>query len=260
MEPLAATVLLTARSLDLYGDLRRRLESAGIRVIAAESAHELLERAREHAPQVVVVDRDIEPVMTAGLISSLLNYSPRPDVVLLSDERGDDPETIRRSLGLLHYGVKPVDGAALFDVIIAAMKARGVGAGLPIKRPALILCVDDDALYLNSLSRTLTRQGYRVYACEDAARAMESFLQVRPDLAIVDVMLPGVDGLDLAERIRDSTGGRVPVMMLSAVDSPAVLREAKSRGAWKYLTKPCPTRKVLEAVDSVLREAEEGGR
>jgi DNA-binding response OmpR family regulator len=258
MEQPVATVLLTARSLDLYADLRHRLEAAAVRVITAGTARELLDRAGEQGPQVVVLDRDVEPVMTAGLVASLLSFAPRPDVVLVSDEPPGDVETSREGLGLLHYGAKPVDGAALFDVILAALQARGAtAAAAPPKRPALILCVDDDALYLSSLTRTLTRQGYRVQACEDAARAMESFAPVRPDLAIVDVMLPGIDGLELAERIRNSTDGRVPILMLSAVDSPAVLREAKARGAWKYLTKPCPNREVLDAVDSVLRDSVE---
>jgi len=121
---------------------------------------------------------------------------------------------------------------------------------------ASILCVDDDSLYLSSIARLLGRKGYRVIPCENAARALQAFESLprdHPDLAIVDVMMPGTDGLDLTRRIRSLTKDRIPVVLLSAVGGDAAIRRGYDSGACLYLTKPCSPEMVLEVVDRVLR-------
>ena len=117
---------------------------------------------------------------------------------------------------------------------------------------ATILCVDDDGLFLNAVTRALARKGYHVIPCETPQRALEALSRGRPDAAIVDVMMPGMDGLELTERIQRLSKAQVPVILLSAAGGDAAVGRGMRSGARFYLTKPCPMEHVFSAVEAVL--------
>lgn len=256
MSTRAASVLFAARRMESLYELRTHLEIAGVRVFTAMSTGEVFERMREEAPDLVVLDQDIDAVTTPALILAIRTYVPSPDVILLVPELPVEPESARISLGLLHLLLKPVDEGDLYEKILARVKSRGLRLSLPQREAPLVMCVDDDALQLHSLQRLLTGHGYRVYACDSAPRALASFSDVRPDVAIVDLMMPGTGGLDLTEKIRSRTGGRVPVVLLSALNAATTRESARQRGAARVLVKPCPNKEVVAAVEAVLAEAD----
>jgi CheY-like chemotaxis protein len=256
MSARSATILVAARHLESLFELRTHLEIAGVRVYTATSTRELLERMREEAPDLVVLDKDVDPVTTPALILAIRTYSPSPDVILLSDDRPLESEAAPGSLGLLHSLPKPVDEVDLYQKILSRIEDRHLSLSLPQREAPLVLCVDDDALQLNALQRLLTGHGYRVFTCESALRALASFSDVRPDVAIIDIMMPGTGGLELTEKIRSRSGGRVPVVLLSALNTPTTRESARARGAARYLVKPCPNKEVVDAVEAVLAEAD----
>jgi len=247
---------LAARHPEAFYEVRSRLETAGVRVHAAPSTREALERMREEAPDLVVLDRDLEPVTTSALVLAMRTYTPTPDIILVSEEVPSDPETFVKTLGLLQIALKPVDEAALFESILDRFKELSVSLTLPQREAPLVLCVDDDSLQLSALTRVLSQHGYRVFTCETASGALEALSEVRPDVAILDIMMPGTGGLDLLEKIRSRSGGRVPVVLLTALNSASSHQAARARGASRYLTKPCPNKELVAAVESVLAEAE----
>jgi CheY-like chemotaxis protein len=111
-----------------------------------------------------------------------------------------------------------------------------------------VLCVDDDLAYLRSLARLLSRAGYRVSAFDDAERALDAIPWVRPDVALVDIMLPGMCGLDLAERIREQSKGRIPVVFLTGLDSDEAFYEGHQHGASYLVEKTETPQKLLDVV------------
>ncbi len=125
---------------------------------------------------------------------------------------------------------------------------------------ATVLCVDDDALQLSSLSRILSRRGYHVVACERAEEALGELPFAKPRLAIVDIMLPGMGGLDLAERILRWSKGRVPVVLLTALSTDEAYYQGRERGVSYYLTKPCDPGKLLDVVDYLAGDLDEKAR
>jgi CheY-like chemotaxis protein len=256
MSPRAASILFGARELKDTYELRNRLEIAGVRVTTAATTREVLERLREETPDLVVLDRSLDSVGIATLIRALRAFVPAPDVLLLAEEKLADVESVRRVLDLLHYAPKPPDEEALYDLILNRLRERHLSVALPLREAPMVLCVDDDALHLSSLTRVLSSHGYRVHTADSAHRALESFSDVQPDVAIVDIMMPGTGGLELAERIRHRSGGRVPVVLLTALNTPASQTAAREKGASRYLTKPCSNKEVVAAVESVLAEAD----
>lgn len=246
------TVLIAAKDPEWAKPLTPLLEQEGIRVLRTETTRDTLAQAKAASPDLVVVEKEVEPITTSTFLEALRGCTPPPAIILVSAEGTDHVEDLRTRLGLLDYFVRPPDPFRLLDVITSELRRRRSERADPGNRHALILCVDDDSLYLNSLSRILTRHGYRVFLCSSAARALESLPEVRPDLAIIDIMMPGTDGLSLTESIRSWSKGRLPVVLLSALSSDEAYYEGHARGARTFLTKPCPGEEVLRVVDSLL--------
>ena len=102
---------------------------------------------------------------------------------------------------------------------------------------AHLLVVDDDARLRALLQRFLSEQGFRVSTAADAAAARASLAAVAFDLVVLDVMMPGESGLELAESLRRQ-GREVPILMLTALDATEDKVEGLRGGADDYLTKP----------------------
>lgn len=118
-----------------------------------------------------------------------------------------------------------------------------------------ILVVDDDRLVLASISRGLKQAGYRVSEAsngEDAVNAAEKSL---PDLALLDVRMPGMNGIELGRLLREHAG--VPFMYLSAYGQADIVTQAAEHGALGYLVKPLDIAQILPAVETALSRAAE---
>jgi two-component system response regulator MprA len=117
---------------------------------------------------------------------------------------------------------------------------------------AAILVVDDDAPIRRMLDRTLSAEGYEVEAVADGGQALAAVERSAPDLLVLDVGLPGLDGLAVSRRLR-AKGLAVPVLMLTARDSVPDRVAGLDAGADDYLVKPFATEELLARVRALLR-------
>jgi two-component system response regulator MprA len=117
---------------------------------------------------------------------------------------------------------------------------------------AAILVVDDDAPIRRMLDRTLSAEGYAVETAADGGEALASVERSTPDLVVLDVGLPGVDGLAVSRRLR-AKGLAVPVLLLTARDSVPDRVAGLDAGADDYLVKPFATEELLARVRALLR-------
>ncbi|MBI4820009.1 MAG: response regulator transcription factor [Deltaproteobacteria bacterium] len=115
-----------------------------------------------------------------------------------------------------------------------------------------ILIVEDDESILAGLEMNLVVEGYRVLVARDGRHGIATFENERPDLVLLDIMLPGLNGFEILERIRakDQT---VPVLMLSAKDSEPDKVEGLGLGADDYVTKPFALKELLARINAALR-------
>jgi DNA-binding response OmpR family regulator len=122
-----------------------------------------------------------------------------------------------------------------------------------------ILVVDDDPDLLSLVAFALTQAGFVVVKAVDVSTALAAFAAESPDLAILDINLPGGSGFDICEAIRRQS--RIPVMMLTARSEEKDLVRALDMGADDYLIKPFSPRTLLARVRALLRRAglETGG-
>lgn len=117
-----------------------------------------------------------------------------------------------------------------------------------------ILVVDDEQAVRDSLRRSLAFNGYEVHLAEDGEESLKVIRQENPDLVILDVMMPKMDGLEVCRTLRGSGWDR-PVLMLTARDGVADRVAGLDAGADDYLPKPFALEELLARVRSLMRRA-----
>jgi DNA-binding response OmpR family regulator len=119
--------------------------------------------------------------------------------------------------------------------------------------PSTILVVDDEKNIVQLARLYLDKEGYRVEAAYDGAQALEKARSVRPDLVILDIMMPEMDGLSVAKELRKSSN--VPIIILTARGDDVDRIVGLELGADDYVTKPFNPRELVARVKAVLRRA-----
>jgi len=121
---------------------------------------------------------------------------------------------------------------------------------------AHILIVDDDPRITDLLRRVLAYEGYSVASAASGSEALNRSLERPPDLVVLDIMLPGLDGLEVAQRLR-AAGDNVPILMLTARDTVADRVKGLEMGADDYLVKPFAPEELVARVKALLRRSQE---
>ncbi|SHG01592.1 two-component system response regulator CseB [Streptoalloteichus hindustanus] len=116
-----------------------------------------------------------------------------------------------------------------------------------------VLLVEDDAVIREATQLALERYGFRVRTAPDGLVGLESFTAAAPDIAVLDIMLPHLDGISLCRRIRDASA--VPVLLLSARSDPLDVVQGLEAGADDYVTKPFDTQVLVARIRAVLRRS-----
>jgi len=113
-----------------------------------------------------------------------------------------------------------------------------------------ILIVDDDRLVLTGLAKGLEDRGYAVIKAASGEEAVSLAENTRPELVLMDICLPGISGIEAAQRIMEKLD--VPVIFLSALDTEEVVRQAITMGTLSYLVKPITIKQLVPAIESAL--------
>ncbi len=121
---------------------------------------------------------------------------------------------------------------------------------------ATVLIADDDRKIIDMLRRTLAYEGYHVVTAADGQEALAKALAHRPDVVVLDWLMPGIDGLEVARRLREADG--TPILMLTARDAVEDRVEGLDSGADDYLVKPFAPAELLARLRALLRRSDTG--
>jgi two-component system, OmpR family, response regulator MprA len=121
-----------------------------------------------------------------------------------------------------------------------------------------ILVVDDDPRMVAFLKKALTREGYSVFTVRNGAEAVAEGRRRQPDLVILDILIPGVDGIDISRQLRQA--GDMPILVLTAREAVADRVAALNSGADDYLVKPFAFDELLARIRALLRRSQPSER
>ena len=206
--PLVLVVEDDAAAAEL---LTRQLGSAGYRTHVARNGREALAKAREIQPAAITLDVILPELDGWEVLAQLKSHPATSAIPVVVVSVVDNPE-LGIALGAIDYLVKPVDGKAL----IARLKRLSFikSAGQP-----RVLVVDDEPANRDWLTNTLAPAGFDVLSASGGQEAISKARSQKPDLVLLDLMMPEVSGFDVVEALRSREDTReTPIMILSAAN------------------------------------------
>ena len=120
-------------------------------------------------------------------------------------------------------------------------------------KKAKILLADDDRVILTTLSEGLQKSGYKVIKANNGEEALELCIQEKPDLAILDIRMPGMSGIEVSKELMENTD--IPFIFLTAYADDKTVSEAVSEGTFAYMVKPIDITQLIPAVEASLNRA-----
>jgi DNA-binding response OmpR family regulator len=229
-------ILFADRNLEWSGSLRKRLRERGLEVDATASARDLLDRVRDSRPDLVVVGEGLGGIHGRLLSGLVQERSPGTRIIRVlapDDASADEPGPAENVLCAVTRSGSTEELVRVIERVLSCAPRRTLTS-----KPPLVMCLDDEAAYLKSLARILRRQGYRVLSYTEPEVALEELPLLKPDLLILDVLMPGLSGFEVLNEIRKFHPSPLPVLLLSALDDDAVMAEGRRRGAAAISRRP----------------------
>jgi len=247
-----ATILIVDAQKEFRDVLQSVLASYGHEVVAAETGATALDLLKTISPAVVILDLALPGAMPGiEVLAKLRAAAPAMPVIVLTGYMPTDLESRARELGVvdvLRKGLK-------MDILMQAINHAFQHAGRPAVKPPqaatveggggkkggqeTILLVDDEPEICNLIGEFLTRRGYRVKTAGGGAQALEIIQKEPPALVLLDIYMPGINGVDVLRRLKSANLlARLGVIMLTASQEEPLLQEALNLGAFDVLSKP----------------------
>ncbi len=250
-----ATILVIDDERMLCDLLQEMLRRHGHEVFTAYSGREGIESHKQQRPHFTLLDLHLPDTNGIEVLKRIRESDPKAAVMILTGAASDKLERQARELGVADFLIK---GLAP-DVLMSAV-TRAVQSPAPSKRdeppPATqngdaILVVDDEPPIRDLLTQFLSARGFHVHAAQDGPTALALAERERPQLIILDVHMPGMNGVEVLRKLRKKkyTGG---VMMLTGSADRALLTEALCLDAIDILGKPFDLERVALAVQVSL--------
>jgi DNA-binding response OmpR family regulator len=120
-----------------------------------------------------------------------------------------------------------------------------------MKMTIKLLVIDDDAAVTDLLTLLLKSQGFEVFATNNSTDGLAMIREVQPDLVILDLMMPEMDGWEVCRSVRQFS--QVPIIILSALNDPSMIASVLDAGADDYLTKPTPSRVLVAHINRLTK-------
>ncbi len=252
------------------------LSASGVETVIQARGDEALVTARQVKPDVIILDIE-RPDLPVGTLLTQLKTDLRIQniPVLIISEMGERLQEL--APGMAGYLTRPTSGRNLQQALNQALSQRADEApqtvlivipdymtrkpvsSLPPIEQRLILLVEDDEKLAMLLADYLLTRGFRVTTVQNGIEAVEQTRVEKPDLILMDIQMPEMDGLEAIRRIRtDTTPGvaTTPIIALTALAMSGDRERCLQAGANEYLSKPVKLKKLLQAIQAQLLMAE----
>ena len=235
--------------------MRQILKYHGYEVLEAVDGADGLKMAREHMPDLILLDLQM-PVMGGFAVIRELRKTPELSklkvmAVTSFAMKGDREKALEA--GFDEYVTKPIDTRKFVEIVKTILPGENM---TPPKKP-IVLCVDDEPANLKLLENILVPRGYEVVSAADGEDALKQIKTRTIDLVLMDLMLPGMDGLQVSRKIKDNKKYRsIPIIMLTAHTGVESYIKSLSNEVYAYIQKPFETEELIRTVRAALEQSE----
>ncbi len=255
-----AKILVVDDELMVCDLLRTVLARRGYEVITTTDPREAAGLYQQHRPDVTLLDLAMPEVDGIGVLKDIHALDPQAAVMMLTGRGSEEMETRARQLGVtdflrkgfsLEVLVKTMDRVLQQSALAPSTLSTGAQAakGSPASQGGpVILVVDDEEMIRSLLGQFLTLRGYQIRLAQDGSEALAMVAQEPPQMVILDMYMPGMNGVEVLRelRARQYAGG---VVALTASQDEKLLQQTLNLGSVDVLGKPVD----LERLDLVLQ-------
>ena len=224
-------ILVVDDELSIRELLYRALTRVGYEVMTVPGGKEAIEVIRTQRPDLVLLDFKMPVMNGVEVLKEIRGFDNRVKIIMLTGMGTEELEREARLSGAVGFLRKNLG----IDVIVKTINR--------ILRPEegyekeKILVVDDEPAVCSLLKEFLGKKGFNVVTASSGEEALEKFKKERPILILLDIKLPGMDGIMTLKRVREMDE-KVGVIMITSVEEQEVFEEAKKLGAYEYVVKP----------------------
>jgi CheY-like chemotaxis protein len=240
---MTKTVLAVDDDADIAQLVRMQLENSGYRVLIASRGSQALEIVKEEKIDLIVLDKLLPDMDGLEILEQLKSDPSSAQIPIIMLTIIEDDGTAM-SLGASGYLVKPVNEQLLLAQIDAVLTRQG-----------RVLIVEDDPDTIDLLTQALRQVGFTTETARDGYEALTCARQLKPDVILLDLRLPGMDGYEALSHLKRSIAtGVIPIIAISAhVTNPVAERERLIMlGATDFLLKPLSVESLIKAVDRAM--------
>ena len=214
----------------------------GYRILEASNGREALTLTREHHPDLITLDVQMPDISGFDVTAVLKNDDETKDIPILILSVIEDKFKAYK-LGANDCMTKPFDN----EELVAKVNQLLIGT------KKTVLVVDDDRALVKSVKYHLEHKGYSTCVAYDGAQAMEIVESHRPDLIVLDIIMPNMDGYEVIKRLKSKAEtANIPIVLMTGIEIDGGRVKALSVGAAEYITKSSNFNKLYEAIDSIL--------
>lgn len=233
---------------DLVNDLlKHSLGKEGCEVTALENGFEVFEKLKTQIPDLIILDvmmPDINGLEVMQKLKANPKYEKIP-VIFLSKRDSDKDILSGFASGAITYITKP------FKVDELAKKAFDIIKAQHIK----IMLIDDDEALVDAIEKKLFREGFIISKCFHGKGALHIIEKQKPDLIVLDIMLPGMDGVTILKKLRKTTNiNGTPVVILTGKAEDDIFEKCREHGALECIAKPIELDALIEKIKTVVQQ------
>ncbi len=245
-------VLVVDDDPEVLKRMRNDLEAERFIVLTAATAAEGAELAARRKPNVILLDLLLPDRSGLDLLRSLKDDAATRDIpVLVVSVANDSPRAL--SLGAAECLLKPVDRQSIVTRVHRLL--NGAAGAQPT-----ILVVDDEPDTVDFLRDTLKAEGFQIVVAYDGREALDVMARRRPDLVLLDVMMPELSGFEVLEAMgRNEATAGIPVVVLTARGDDVDAQRGMALGARRYMSKPFDVRALVAEVRRHVGDGPGGG-
>ncbi len=245
-----------------FTQTERYLDELGIAVSTHPGGECIVSRVVETRPDLVLLDVDAQSDLRWDVLRELKSDARTRAVPIVVVSTNDERERALEA-GAADSIVRPMTRERLTTALYRAHEQNArpspIAAATAAADPeasALILLAEDNEINIATVSPFLRRRGYRIILAQDGESAVRRAVEDRPDLILMDVQMPGMDGLEATRRIRaNEDTARIPIVALTALAMPGDRERCVEAGVDEYLSKPVQFKQLFAIIELHLSRA-----